>query len=47
MDNKKISIFWSGRAIKGTLVIREYLQLKFSQREIDNFYLLLEAFEKE
>ena len=44
--DKKISIFWSGRAIKGTLVIREYLQLKYIQREIDNFYLLLESFEK-
>jgi hypothetical protein len=46
MDNKHISILWSGRAIKGTLIIKEYLQLKFSQREINNFYLLLESFEK-
>jgi len=46
MDNNKNSIFWSGRAIKGTLVIREYLEVKFTQREIDNFYLLLHSFEK-
>lgn len=39
-------VYWTNRSISDSLAIKEYLQKDFSQREIDNFYKLLEAFEK-
>jgi plasmid stabilization system protein ParE len=40
------SVYWSNRSISDSLAIRKYLQRDFSQKEIDNFYKLLELFEK-
>jgi plasmid stabilization system protein ParE len=45
-DKERLFISWSDRSTKDTLGIKEYLQRKFSQKEIDNLYNMLEAFEK-
>lgn len=45
-DQQSLSIYWSDRSISDSLVIKEYLLRKFSQKEIDNFYKLLDAFER-
>lgn len=37
---------WTDRSVTDSLEIKKYLQKKFTQREIDNFYQLLAAFEK-
>jgi hypothetical protein len=39
------TVRYSKRANKDTTAIEGYLSYKFTQREIDNFYLLLERFE--
>ncbi|MGZ3766222.1 MAG: type II toxin-antitoxin system RelE/ParE family toxin [Mucilaginibacter sp.] len=41
-----LTVYWTNRSISDSLNIKEYLNKEFSQREIDNFYKLLEAFEK-
>lgn len=46
IDNKIYPVYWSERSLAGSLLIKEYLQRKFSQKEIDNFYRMLGVFEK-
>ena len=41
-----VSVYWSYKALTNSLSIKEYLQRKFTQKEINKFYKLLEAFEK-
>jgi plasmid stabilization system protein ParE len=43
--NLHLVIEWTDRSISDSLSIKRYLEKEFSQREIDNFYKLLEAFE--
>lgn len=45
-EKQYLTVFWSDRSISDSLAIKKYLQKEFSQREIDNFYRLLDAFEK-
>ena len=45
-EESDMSVHWTNRSLSDSLTIKEYLQIKFSQREIDNFYKLLETFEK-
>lgn len=45
-EKQYLKVFWSARSISGSLAIKKYLQREFSQREIDNFYRLLNDFEK-
>jgi plasmid stabilization system protein ParE len=45
-EKQYLSVFWTNRSISDSLAIKKYLQKEFSQREIDNFYKLLGAFEK-
>ncbi len=45
-EKQRVSVDWTNRSLSDSLTIKDYLQEKFSQREIDNFYKLLEAFEK-
>jgi plasmid stabilization system protein ParE len=45
-EKQYLTVSWSNRSISDSLAIKKYLQKEFSQREIDNFYKLLDAFEK-
>ena len=42
---KVASIVWTDRSLQNAISIKEYLSNKFSSKEIDNFYALLQAFE--
>jgi len=39
-------VYWTDRSVSDSLSIQKYLREEFSQKEIDNFYKLLQAFEK-
>ncbi len=45
-EDISLSIYWTERSISDSFAIKKYLQRDFSQKEIDNFYKLLESFEK-
>lgn len=45
-EKRGLEIQWTDRSFTDSLSIREYLLEEFSQKEVDNFYKLLEAFEK-
>jgi plasmid stabilization system protein ParE len=45
-EKQYLTVFWTDRSISDSLAIKRYLQKEFSQKEIDNFYKLLGAFEK-
>jgi len=45
-EEQLLSVYWTARSISDSIAIKEYLQEKFSQKEIDNFYNLLSSFEK-
>jgi hypothetical protein len=45
-EKQSLSIHWTDSSVSGSLSIKKYLLEEFSQREVDNFYKLLEAFEK-
>ena len=45
MPDSTVSIFWTDRALQNAVSVKRYLQMNFSEREIDNFFLLLNAFE--
>ena len=42
---KGVSIFWTDRALQNAISIKEYLLLKFSDKEVESFLSLLNAFE--
>jgi plasmid stabilization system protein ParE len=42
---KVISIFWTDRALHNAISLKEYLLLRFSDKEVENFFSLLAAFE--
>ena len=43
--SKSITIIWTDRALQNAVSVKKYLHLTFSNKEIENFYSLLEAFE--
>lgn len=46
MDNTDLlTVVWTTNAFETSLMIKEYLAYKFTQREIDNFYKMLASFE--
>lgn len=46
MPKPKIaSITWTDRSLQNAVSIKEYLSNNFTQKEIDNFYILLQEFE--
>jgi len=46
MPKAKITaVLWTGRALQNAVSIKKYLQDNFSNKEIENFYSLLSAFE--
>lgn len=45
-ENKVISIRYAKRALQQALLIRNYLEINFSQKEINAFYEFIESFEK-
>ena len=44
-ERRYLLVHWTDRSLSDSLAIKEYLEEKFSQREVDNFYDLLHAFE--
>jgi len=46
MAEKSLSVNWTDRSLSNSETIRDYLQYHFTQRELDNYYKLLESFEK-
>jgi len=46
MANKNLRVIWTDRAYSDSSVIKEYLRYHFTEREIENYYKLLESFEK-
>src|SRR5438045_2244145 len=44
-EDHYVFVDWTDRSISDSLVIKKYLEKEFSQKEIENFYKLLEAFE--
>lgn len=45
-EESDINIYWTERSLKDALVIRAFLLNKFSEKELNNFYKLLQTFEK-
>ena len=45
-EQKVLPVLWTDRSVQNTLSIKKYIAHKFSQKEVDNFYALLFAFEK-
>ena len=39
-------VYWTDRSISNSSDIKQYLLRDFSQKEVNNFYTLLESFEK-
>ena len=46
MAETTLSVIWTGRSLSDSQTIRSYLKYYFSKKEIDNYYKLLESFEK-
>lgn len=46
MANQNLRVIWTDRAYSDSSVIKEYLRYHFTEREIENYYKLLESFEK-
>jgi hypothetical protein len=46
MAEKVLPIIYSHRAIENSLTIKEFILFKFTQKEVDNFYKMLETFER-
>lgn len=44
-DTAAASVLWTARALEDAVSIRRYLKDKFSNKEVVNFYALLESFE--
>lgn len=44
-NSKVVSIYWTNRALQNAISIKAYLSKNFSDKEIDNFFSLLNAFE--
>lgn len=45
-ETQNLPVFWTARSQADSLTIKAYLRYHFSNREIDNYYKLLETFEK-
>ena len=43
--SKVASIVWTERALQNAISIKEYLSSRFSFKEVDNFFKILQAFE--
>src|ERR1700722_3488942 len=44
-NSKTVSVFWTDRALQNAISIKAYLLKEFSDKEVANFFSLLEAFE--
>ncbi len=42
----KLKIRWTSKSFFNASLIKQYLLRKFTQKEVDNFYILLSSFEK-
>ena len=46
MPKPKIgTVYWTDRALQNAISIKEYLLVRFSDKEVENFFSLLTAFE--
>ena len=45
-EQKELPVLWSNRSLQNSLSIKKYIAHNFSQKEVDNFFALLFAFEK-
>jgi len=45
-ESVKLKIRWTSQSLFQASLIKQYLLRKFSQVEVDNFYILLSTFEK-
>lgn len=45
-EQKALSVLWTDRSVQNALSIKKYISHNFSQKEVDNFFALLGAFEK-
>ena len=43
--SKVVSVYWTDRALQHAISVKSYLLENFSQKEVDNFFSLLNAFE--
>jgi hypothetical protein len=46
MAEKIFPVIYSARAIANSLSIKNFILVKFTQREVDNFYKMLATFER-
>lgn len=44
-NSKAVSVFWTDRALENAISIKAYLCEEFSDKEVANFFSLLESFE--
>jgi plasmid stabilization system protein ParE len=44
-NSKVVSVSWTDRALQNAISIKAYLLKEFSNKEVDHFFSLLEAFE--
>jgi plasmid stabilization system protein ParE len=45
-ESKSLSVIWTDRALQNAISIRKYIESDFSEKEVESFYLLLNAFEE-
>jgi plasmid stabilization system protein ParE len=45
MPDSTVSVFWTDRALQNAISVKRYLVVNFSEIEIENFFILLNAFE--
>jgi hypothetical protein len=46
MAEKTLQIIYSERSIADSINIKNFILVKFTQKEVDNFYKMIETFEK-
>jgi len=46
MAEEILPVIYTNRAVANSLSIKNFILVKFTQREVDNFYKMLETFEK-
>lgn len=44
-NQKALSVTWTSQSLFNTISIKNYLLTKFTHREVDRFFILLETFE--
>jgi plasmid stabilization system protein ParE len=46
MAEETLPVIYTSRGIADSLTIKNFILIKFTQREVDNFYKMLETFER-